>query len=287
MRLVELPPAPAAEAWPALGLGTWRFGERAARRGAEVAAVRAALDMGYRLFDTAEMYGEGGAEQVIGAALSAALRMGPLVRGDVQLVSKCYPQHADPVSMAKACDASRRRLGVDCIDLYLLHWRGSVPLAQTIAGFQALQQRGWIRRWGVSNFALHDLLELASLPGGTDCATNQVHYSLGERGIEFDLLPWMRARHMPVMAYCPIDGGALARHEGLAAMARQRSISTAQLGLAWLLEQGDVIAIPKAVQEAHLRDNLASVPIALTAAERAEIDALFPPPRAPQPLAMV
>jgi diketogulonate reductase-like aldo/keto reductase len=189
--------------------------------------------------------------------------------------------------MAKACNASRRRLGVDQIDLYLLHWRGGVPLAQTIDGFQALQARGWIRRWGVSNFALHDMQELFSLPGGTACATNQVYYSIGERGIEFDLLPWMRERRIPVMAYCPIDGGALARHAGLASVAQRRAVTPTQLALAWLLAQRDVIAIPKAVRESHLRENLASAAVDLGAAEHAELDALFPAPDGPRPLAMV
>jgi len=201
---------PGGECRPALGLGTWRMGERRAQRAAEVAALRAAFEIGWRVVDTAEMYGEGGAEEVIGEALAAALRAG-LAREQVFIVSKAYPHHASRAGLLDACARSRRRLRLDVIDLYLLHWRGGVPMAQTLAGFAELQRRGWIRRWGVSNFDVADMEELLALAGADDpesgCAANQVCYSLGRRGVEFDLLPWQRARGLPLMAYCPVDQG--------------------------------------------------------------------------------
>jgi diketogulonate reductase-like aldo/keto reductase len=283
MRELELA---CGERWPALGLGTWRLGEAPAQRRAEVAALRHALDLGYRLIDSAEMYGEGGAETVVGEALAQALR-GGLPRDAVRMVSKAYPHHADPAGLRAACERSRQRLQLDCIDLYLLHWRGSVPLAQTVAGFQDLQRRGWIRHWGVSNFDVDDLQELSALPGGTACAVNQVYFSLGARGVEYDLLPWQRERQMPLMAYSPIDQGALASHPALRALAMRLGATPAQLALAWVLAQPGVMAIPKALRAAHLKDNWQAQHLCIDDATRAQLDRLFPPPRAKQPLAMI
>jgi len=283
MRELELA---CGERWPALGLGTWRLGEAPAQRRAEVAALRQALDVGYRLIDSAEMYGEGGAETVVGEALAQALR-GGLARDAVRVVSKAYPHHADPAGLRAACERSRQRLQLDCIDLYLLHWRGSVPLAQTVAGFEELQRRGWIRHWGVSNFDVDDLQELSALPGGTACAVNQVYFSLGARGVEYDLLPWQRERRMPLMAYSPIDQGALASHAGLRALAVHLGATPAQLALAWVLTQPGVMAIPKALRTAHLQDNWQAQHLRIDDATRAQLDRLFPPPRARQPLAMI
>src|SRR5512138_1256809 len=199
-----------AEPWPTLGLGTWRFGESERKADDEVAVIRRALEIGYRLFDTAEMYGEGGAEQVLGSAIHDATRHGKgLRREDLRIVSKAYPHHADVAGLRSACDASRKRLQLDTIDLYLLHWRGSIPLADTLRGFEQLLSKGWIRHWGVSNFDLADLDELRALNGGAACAANQVYYSISERGVEFDLLPRMRQWQMPLMAYTPIDSGRL------------------------------------------------------------------------------
>ena len=273
--------------WPALGLGTWRLGESPSARRSEVAAVRLALDLGYRLIDTAEMYGDGGAEDVVGEALGDALRHGGLRRDEVFVVSKVLPQNASRRGVARACDASRRRLGLDRIDLYLLHWPGPHPLADTVAGFGELQAAGAIGRWGVSNFDLAAMKALVALPQGGGCAANQVYYSLGERGADFDLLPWHRARGMPLMAYSPIDQGALAGHAGMAALARGLGVSASRLALAWTLRHDFVMPIPKAVREAHLRDNLAAADMVLDAATLAALDTLFAPPRRARPLAVV
>ena len=284
MREVTLP---TGDRMPALGLGTWKMGEAPRQQAAEVAAVRLALEMGYRLIDTAEMYGEGGAETVVGQALAEALRAGTVARPDLFIVSKVYPHNASRAGVQAACERSLRRLGLDQLDLYLLHWRGGEPLAETLAGFEALQQRGLIRHWGVSNFDLDDLEELAALHGGAACAANQVYYSLSQRGIEFDVSPWQRRHHMPVMAYSPIDQGALAAQPGLDAIARRLQATPAQVALAWLLAQPCTIAIPKAVREAHLRENLAAADLPLSPDDLAQLDVLFPPPRRKQPLAML
>jgi diketogulonate reductase-like aldo/keto reductase len=275
------------DAWPALGLGTWRIGEDMRSRRSEIAAVRSAIAIGYRLIDTAEMYGDGGAEEVVGAALEEAFRAGDCRRDDLVIVSKVLPSHASARGVVAACERSRARLGLDSIDVYLLHWPGPHPLAATIEGFEHLRSRGAIGRWGVSNFDLAAMRRLVALTGGAACATNQVCYSLGARGIDFDLLPWQRERALPLMAYCPIDQGALAGDDRVAALAKPLELSAAQLALAWTLRDGGVIPIPKSVREAHLRDNLAAASIALDAATRAALDRLFPPPRRARALAIV
>jgi diketogulonate reductase-like aldo/keto reductase len=273
--------------WPAIGLGTWRLGEQASARRDELAAVRRAIDLGYRLIDTAEMYGNGGAERVVGEALADALRTGDCRRDELVVVSKVLPEHASAHGVVAACKQSLQRLRLDRIDLYLLHWPGPHPLDATIDGFEALRARGAITRWGVSNFDRAGMTDVMRSPAGTSCAINQVYYSLGERGADFDLRPWHRACAMPLMAYCPIDQGALARDARLAALARPLGLTAAQLALAWTVRDGDVIAIPKAVREPHLRDNLAAGEVELDAATRAALDALFPPPSRSRPLAVV
>jgi diketogulonate reductase-like aldo/keto reductase len=288
MHAAHLPPEvtlPSGEEWPALGLGTWRLGENAARRVQEVAALRLAFEIGYRVVDTAEMYGEGGAETVLGEALRGAIAAG-LSRERLFIVSKVYPHNASVDGMLAACERSLRRLGLDQLDLYLLHWPGSVPLPETVQGFETLQRRGWIRHWGVSNFDVDDLRTLAAVPGGTACTANQVYYSLSERGVEYDLLPWQRLRQMPLMAYCPIDQGALVDHPSLRAIAERHAATPAQVALAWVLQQPGVMAIPKAVQALHLRHNSTAARLPLDAADRAQLDRLFPPPRRKRPLAM-
>jgi diketogulonate reductase-like aldo/keto reductase len=272
--------------WPALGLGTWHFGESKAHAAAEVAAIRRAIELGVRLFDTAEMYGEGGAETVLGQAIAEAVRAGDVTREELIVVSKVYPHNASRAGTAAACDRSRRRLGLDRLDLYLLHWRGQHPLAETVAGFEALVAQGQIARWGVSNFDTADMAQLERTKGGPACAANQCYYSLSERGIEFSLLPWQRERGVPMMAYCPLDQGRLARDATLAAIGAARGASAPQIALAWVLAQPGVIAIPKAGREAHLRENMAAAAITLSAAEFAQLDAKFPPPARKQPLAM-
>lgn len=273
---------------PALGLGTWRLGDERSRRRAEVAAVRQAIEIGYRVIDTAEMYGEGGAEEVVGEAVAGALAAG-LARRDLFVVSKVYPHNAAADRIVEACERSLERLKLAQIDLYLLHWRGSVPLAETVQGFAELQRRGWIRRWGVSNFDVDDLAALAALPGGEGCSANQVYYSLTERGPEFDLLPWMRERSMPLMAYCPIDQGALAG-EGAPRVLREigerHGATPAQVALAALLARPGVMAVPMSTQGAHLRENFAAASLVLDERDLQALDRAFPRPDGKTPLAM-
>jgi diketogulonate reductase-like aldo/keto reductase len=283
MRKVNLPNGVAVAA---LGLGTWRMGESKRNRATETAAVLHALTLGYRLIDTAEMYGEGGAEEVVGAALHEAITQRIVKRDDVFIVSKVYPHNASAQGVQDACVRSLARLGVECIDLYLLHWRSSHPLAHTVASFEALKAQGKIAHWGVSNFDASDMQELWSVPHGTHCAANQVYYSMSERGIEFDLLPWQRAHNIPTMAYCPIDQGTLAQSDALRALSKSLNAAPAQIALAWLMQQGDVIAIPKAVKPEHQRDNLAAANLTLSGEQLAQIDALFPPPKRKRRLAM-
>ena len=282
---MAMPLLPGSLPMPALGLGTWRMGERRRTQAAELVALREALEIGYRAFDTAEMYGEGGAESLLGQALAAALR-GPLRRDDLCVVSKVYPHHAGTRGVVAACERSLQRLQLDHLDLYLLHWRGAVPLAQTVEGFERLRTRGLIRHWGVSNFDLDELQQLMATPGGRGCSANQVWYSLGRRGIEFDLLPWQQQHKMPLMAYSPIDQGALAGHAGLRRLAAEVGATPAQLALARLLAEPGVMVIPKSVDAARLRENFAAASLALDAATRQRIDAMFAPPRRKQALAV-
>lgn len=287
MKTVSLPEAGTL---PVLGLGTWRMGESARTRTAEIAAVRTAITVGYRLIDTAEMYGEGGAESVVGEAVADALRAGDVRREQLVIVSKVYPHNASRAGTLAACDRSRQRLGLDRIDLYLLHWRGQHPLRDTVAAMHELVERGHIARWGVSNFDTDDMEELAqteALLGGPSCATNQVYYSLSERGPEFSLLPWMRERGMPLMAYSPIDQGALAEAPALRAIGERHGATAAQVALAWVMAQAGVMAIPKAVREAHLRENFGAADIDLSPADLAELDLHFQPPRRKTSLAMI
>ena len=283
MNTVKLPDGTAL---PALGLGTWHMGESASSRAKEVAAVRLALELGYRVVDTAEMYGEGGAEEVVGQALAEALRAGTVTREQVFIVSKVYPHNASRQGVASACERSRRRLGLDHIDLYLLHWPGPHPLSHTVLGFEAVQAQGHITHWGVSNFDTDDMRQLVAVPGGERCAANQVYFSPSTRGAEFDLLPWQQARNMPMMAYCPLDQGDLADDPVLLGVAERHGATASQVALAWLIARGGVIPIPKAVREPHLRDNLAAADLALNEADLSEIERRFPAPQRKQVLAM-
>jgi len=265
---------------PALGLGTWRMGNdrRAAVR--EAAALALGLDLGMTLLDTAEMYGDGGAEEVVARAIAGRRR-------EVFVVSKVYPHNAGRKSAIAACERSLERLRIDRLDLYLLHWRGRIPLAETVAAFERLRADGKIARWGVSNFDVADLCELWAVPGGGECATNQVLYHLGERGIEWELLPWMRRHRLPVMAYCPLGEGRLVSDRKLAALAARQGATPAQVALAWLARQGDVMAIPQSADPAHVRANRMATDLAFDAALLAALDASFPPPPGPSPLAIV
>jgi diketogulonate reductase-like aldo/keto reductase len=261
-------------------MGTWRMGENPALRAQEIATLQLGLDLGCSLIDTAEMYGEGLAEELVGQALQGR-------RDGAFVVSKVYPHKASASGVAAACERSLRRLKTDRIDLYLLHWRGSIPLADTLKGLAALQQAGKIRHYGVSNLDLADMQELWQLPCGHGVQTNQLLYNLSRRGIEWDLLPWMRERRLPVMAYSPIEQAQLLRHRGLAAFAKRHGMTAGQASLAWLLGQGDVLAIPKTSDPQRLRDNVAAASKVLDAAQQAELDALFPPPAGPSALEMI
>jgi diketogulonate reductase-like aldo/keto reductase len=265
---------------PALGQGTWRMGDDAARAPAEAQALALGLDLGMTVVDTAEMYGDGGAERVVARALEGR-------RDEAFVISKVYPHNAGSKALVAACERSLARLRTDRIDLYLLHWRGPTPLAETVAGFEALRTAGKIVRWGVSNFARSDMEELAAVPGGANCAANQVLWHLRERGIEWDLVPWMRARRMPVIAYSPLAEGALARDRRLGTIAAAAGLSAAPLALAWLLAQPDTLVIPQSSRPAHVRANRAAAAVGLAAATRAQIDAAFPPPSGPSPLAVI
>ena len=286
MRTLQLP---TGGEMPVLGLGTWRMGEDAKRRADEVKAVREAIVLGYRLIDTAEMYGEGGAETVLGQAIAEALRANDVRREELFIVSKVYPHNASRRGTRDACERSLKRLGLDALDLYLLHWRGSHPLRETVAAMHSLVADGRIAHWGVSNFDVDDMEELEEAIGaeGPGCAANQVYLSLGERGPEFSLLPWQRERGIPLMAYSPIDQGALAEDDGLAELAARLGVTAAQLALAAVIARPGVVAIPKAVRSAHLKENLAAAELKLDAATLAELDRLHPPPRRKTPLAMI
>jgi diketogulonate reductase-like aldo/keto reductase len=265
---------------PALGMGTWRMGERRRERAREVAALRLGIDLSMTLIDTAEMYAEGGAEEVVGEAIADW-------RHEVFLVSKVYPHNASRRGVIAACRRSLKRLSTDRLDLYLLHWRGDVPLAETVAGFETLREAGSIRDWGVSNFDRSDIEELLAIPGGAHCAANQVLYNLGCRGIEWDLLPLCRRHGIAVMAYSPFDEGRLLRSTRLRALAERAGVTPAQLALAWLLAQENVAAIPKAGDPAHVHDNLSALDVRLSPVLRAEIDRVFPPPSGPSALKMI
>jgi diketogulonate reductase-like aldo/keto reductase len=265
---------------PVLGQGTWRMGERRASAAGEITALRLGLELGMTLIDTAEMYGDGGAESVVGEAIAGR-------RDQVVVVTKVYPHNAGRKSALAACERSLRRLRTDRIDLYLLHWPGRIPVAETVDAFERLRSAGKILRWGVSNFDRAAMDVLAALPEGRQCTTNQVLYHLGERGIEWDLLPWMRERRMPVMAYSPLAQGALARNRKLAAIAARIDTTPAQLALAWLLRAPDVIAIPASADARHVRANRAAADLALDAATWAALDAAFPAPRGPSSLSVL
>jgi diketogulonate reductase-like aldo/keto reductase len=267
---------PSGRSIPVLGQGTWRVGENRAKRQDEIASLRLGLDLGVTLIDTAEMYGEGAAEELVGEAVAGH-------RDDVFLVSKVYPHNATERGTAAACERSLRRLKTDYLDLYLLHWRGASPIAETLAAFQTLKKAGKILDYGVSNFDVDDMKEANRLPDGKGIATNQVLYNLVHRGIEWDLFPWCSERGVPIMAYSPLDYSPSA-HTGmlnapaLKAIASRHNATPAQVGLAWLLQQR-VVVIPKASNPEHVRENHGALAIRLTGRDLAELDNAFPPPQ--------
>jgi diketogulonate reductase-like aldo/keto reductase len=275
MRFTRLP---SGEAIPSLGQGTWGMAEDARRRKDEVAALRVGFDLGMTLVDTAEMYADGAAEALVGEAIAGR-------RDELFLVSKVLPENATRPGTVDACEHSLRRLGTDHLDLYLLHWRGNVPLEETLDAFAALVDAGKIRYWGVSNFDVVDMIELWGLDGGTKVATDQVLYNLTRRGIEYDLMPWCLDRNIPIMAYSPIEQGRLLGHSELKDVAARHNATPAQVALAWLLRQDGIVTIPKAADVAHVRENRAALELHLTREDLAALDRAFPQPTVAIPLA--
>ena len=262
-----------------MGQGTWAMGERPDRREDEIAALRLGVELGMTLIDTAEMYGDGAAETLVGEALGDQ-------RDELFLVSKAYPQNASGKRLAGACEASLKRLGTDRLDLYLLHWRGSVPLAETVEAMEALRSAGKIRHWGVSNLDTDDMVELAAAGGG-GCSTDQILYNLTRRGPEHDLLPWLGDNGIPAMAYSPVEQGRLLAHPRLARVAEAADATPAQVALAWLLRREGMIVIPKAGTVAHVRENRAAADLILSDADIDALDDAFPRPRGRRPLEML
>ncbi len=279
MRTIELP---SGRQIPVFGMGTWRMGEDSRKKQAEIAALRRGMELGVSLIDTAEMYGEGGAEEVIAEVLVEAS-----LRSEVFLVSKVYPHNASRKDVIAACDRTLRRLNTDYLDLYLLHWRSSVPLSETLEAFQALKQAGKIRDYGVSNFDVDDMKEAVGLEGGNLIATNQILYNLSRRGVELTLLPWCKRQKMPVMAYSPIEQGRLLSNQALKQIAQARGFTEAQIAIAWLLHQDNIIVIPKASKIEHTEQNYAALDISLSAEELKKLDMAFPKPNHPVPLEML
>ena len=277
MKTVALP---TGERVPAFGMGAWNIGDRRASRAEEIATLRLGIELGARLIDTAEMYGDGRSEDLVGDAIAGR-------RDEVFLVSKVLPGNASRKGTVAACERSLKRLRTDRIDLYLLHWRGSHPFAQTAEAFAELQRAGKIRHFGVSNLDLADMKAWWRHAAGRACAANQLLYNLGRRGIEHDLRPWLRERGVPVMAYSPIEQARLLEDPRLASFAGRHGMTPAQAALAWLLAQDGVIVIPKTGRREHLQENLGALDVTLDAAQRAELDRLFPPPAGPVPLDML
>ncbi|MDR3494401.1 MAG: aldo/keto reductase [Ancalomicrobiaceae bacterium] len=277
MRSVRLPDG---ETVPQLGQGTWMIGDSRARRTEEIATLREGIDLGLTLIDTAEMYGEGASEELVGDAIAGR-------RDAVFLVSKVYPSNATLSGTVTACERSLKRLKTDRLDLYLLHWRGRVPFAETAEAMEALRSSGKIRHWGVSNLDTDDMKQLLVVPHGSAVATNQVLYNLTRRGIEWDLVPWCKARQIPIMAYSPIEQARLLSNSGLSDLAQTVGCSAAQLALAWVMTQANVIAIPKTGRREHLRDNAGALNVNVTPEIMAKLDQLFPPPKAPTSLEML
>jgi diketogulonate reductase-like aldo/keto reductase len=270
---------PHGEIIPALGQGTWHMAEDPRRRTDEIAALRLGIDLGMSLIDTAEMYADGDAEVLVGEAIKGR-------REQVFLVSKVLPHHATVRGTIEACDGSLLRLGVDVIDLYLLHWRGPIPLEETVEAFGRLRDAGKIGSWGVSNFDLSDMQDLIDIPGGGQVSTNQVLYNLEYRGIEYDLLPWCERSGLPIMSYSPIEQARLLDHPVLRSVAARHHATPAQVALAWVLRKDNVCAIPRTSRPAHVRENRAALDMQLSASDFAELDYAFPPPTQKRPLAV-
>ncbi len=271
---------PSGKSIPALGIGTWNMGDSHATEATEIASIRKAIELGMTVVDTAEMYADGKSEEVVGKAIAD-------IRDQVFLVSKVYPQNASAKGTIEACERSLKRLGTDCIDLYLLHWRGSHPLAETVSGFEKLKADGKIKDWGVSNFDTDDMEELFSVPDGKNCAANQVLYNLSRRGPEFDLLPWCQSHGVPIMAYSPIEQGRILSNHELIRIAKAYQATPAQVALAFLLERDGVMPIPKSSNPERVTKNRGATELEISDEDWATLDAEFPPPQKKIPLQML
>lgn len=265
---------------PALGIGTWNMGESHAEEAQEVASIRKAVELGMTVVDTAEMYADGRSEEIVGKAIAD-------MRDEVFLVSKVYPFNASATGTIEACERSLKRLGVDYLDLYLLHWRGSHPLEETVASFEKLKQSGKIRDWGVSNFDTDDMEELFEVEDGRNCAVNQVLYNLSRRGVEYDLLPWCQKKGVPLMAYSPIEQGRILNNHELIRIAKAYQATPAQVALAFLLEREGVLAIPKSAKPERVEENRGVTDLDISDEDWASLDAAFPPPTRKTSLAML
>ena len=277
MRTVQLR---TGEKIPQLGLGTWHMGERGANKAAEAKAVRAGVDLGVTLIDTAEMYGEGGAEEVVAEAVAG-------IRDKVFIVSKVYPHNASRTGAIAACERSLKRLKTDRIDLYLLHWRGSHPVVETVAAFEQLKADGKIRHWGVSNFDTGDMHQVYGVKGGTNCASNQVLYNLGSRGIDFDLIDDCAKHKVMVMAYTPLGQGSVLRDAAVAKVAKKHGVAPAAIAIAWTMRHPNVVSIPKASNMTHVKENAAAADLVLDLDDLKALDAAFPPPKRKTSLGML
>ena len=270
---------------PALGIGTWEIGDDPKLRDEEIAAIRAGLDAGLSVIDTAEMYGNGRSEELVGEAIK------PYQRAKIFLISKVLPQNASRSKMRQSLQNSLQRLQTDYLDLYLYHWRGMVPLSETVSELQALQNEGLIRSWGVSNFDIDDMQELWQLPEGQNCVVNEDLYNLETRGIEYSLLPWQREHHVPLIAYSPLGrgpkmGSTMMKNEAVLQVAEEHEAGTYQILLAWVMQQPDVLAIPKSSSSKHLLSNLKALDIELTPEDLQILEKAYPKPERKEPLAI-
>lgn len=262
-----------------IGMGSWHLGQGRHSETSELNALRAGIDAGMQLIDTAEMYGRGRSETLIGKALHG-------LRDKVYLVSKIYPYHANRLLMERSCNATLKRLKTDCLDLYLLHWRFSSILTEVVPGFEKLKQQGKIKAWGVSNFDVKDMEDLFAIEQGDQCATNQIFYNPASRGVEFDLVPWCQQRHIPMMAYSPLggEGAALMRHPLITQLAAKYQTGPSSILLAWVIRNGNMIAIPESGEAAHIRENAAALHIELQQSDLKLLDEAFPAPTQKMPL---
>lgn len=271
---------------PAIGVGTWHMGDSISQRATEIAAIQAGIEAGAKVIDTAEMYGNGRSEQLIKQAIQ------PYNRDDLYLIDKVLPTNAGKSQLEASLDQSLANVGTDYFDLYLLHWRGGIPLAETVKELERVKKAGKIKAWGVSNFDVADLKELWNLPNGNNCVANEDLYNLDERGIEYDLLPLMKQHALPLIAYSPLSQGdtitgKLTDNPVLNQIAHHHQVTVEQIMLAWVLRIGNVLAIPQSSNPKHAQANVEAGEIELTDKEILTLQKEFPTPNSKQPLAVI